>query len=153
MKGTFNGEGVDMSGGGVIAPPGAYTLRVKKVYDTDKQGNPKVTKNGDPMVSALCEVDDAGPYLGATVFYNVTFMARNPDGSAKKGSGMAVQFLKVIGEPWEGEFEYDTDRWIGRSFRAKLKVSNGFDGSPRNEIAALIDPDKPESGDNDGVPF
>lgn len=149
MKGSYSSKGVDV-GGNVIAPAGTYTLNVKRVFDTDKNGNPKVTKNGDPMVSVLCEVDDVGEYLGATVFHNVTFMARNPDGTAKKGSGMAVHFLKSIGEPWEGDFEYDTDRWPGRAFRAKLKVTKDMNGIPRNEIAYLIDEDRPQE---DEVPF
>lgn len=150
MRGSYSSEGVDMQGN-VIAPPGTYLLKVKKVFDTDKEGNPKITKNGDPMVSVLCEVDDVGPYLGATLFHNVTFMARNPDGSAKRGSGMAVKFLKSIGEPWEGDFEWDSDRWIDRSFKAKLKVTKDQNGLPRNEIAELVDEEKPES--DDAVPF
>lgn len=149
MRGVYSSKGVDV-GGNVIAPPAVYTLKVKKVFDTDKAGQPKVTKNGDPMVSVLCEIDDVGPYLGSTIFHNVTFMGRNADGSARKGAGMAIAFLKAIGEPWEGDFEYDTDNWIGRSFRAKLKVSKDMNGLDRNEIGYVVTEDKPE---DDSVPF
>jgi hypothetical protein len=72
---------------------------------------------------------------------------------------MAVHFLKVIGEPWEGDFDYDTDKWVGRTFRAKLKVTKDLNDMPKNEIAFLIDPlpsDGPVLGakeETDAVPF
>jgi hypothetical protein len=137
-RGNYNATGVDMSGN-VIAPPGVYTLKVKKAYDTDKEGNPKMTKNGDPMVSVLCEVDDVGPYLGATVWNNVCFLGRNPDGSARKGAGIAIKFLKSIGEPWEGKFEWDSDNWPGRTFKARLKVATDQNKNPKNEIDEYVD--------------
>lgn len=159
MRGNYSSKGVDV-GGNVIAPPAVYSLKIKKVYDTDKEGNQKVTKNGDPMVSVLCEIDDTGPYLGSTVWHNVTFMVPEPvldkagkptgETRVRKGAGMALHFLKVIGEPWEGDFEYDTDMWAGKLFRAKLKVSKGMDGVDRNEIAYLVDD---ETKVDEEVPF
>lgn len=152
MRGSYSSRGVDV-GGNVVAPAGTYTLKIKKVFDTDREGNVKVTKNGDPMVSVLCEIDDTGEYLGGTVWHNVTFLGRNEDGTAKKGAGMAIHFLKTIGQEWEGDFEWDSDDWIGATFRAKLKVTKDKSGQPRNEIAYLLDDEKPEDKPQDEVPF
>lgn len=161
MRGSYDSKGIEVGSSNVVAPAGEYSLRVKRVFDTDKKTDlPKKTRDGDPMVSVLCEIDDAGPYLGATVWHNVTFFRRNEDGSPRKGAGMALHFLRVIGEEWgEGgaSFVYDTDRWIDRTFRAKLRVGKDMNGLPRNEIALLIDPiDQPSvpvKSDGDEVPF
>lgn len=148
MRGSYSSKGTDV-GGNLVAPAGLYTLKIKKVYDTDKEGNPKVSGKGDPMVSVLCEINE-GEFLGSTLWHNVTFMGKDETGKPKKGAGMAVHFLKVIGQPWEDDFEYDSDNWPGKVFRANLKVTT-FNGNVRNEIGYLVDPEKPESDDT--VPF
>jgi hypothetical protein len=134
-----------------VAPAGDYYLKVKRVFDTDKEGNQKFTRNGDPMVSVLCEIDDAGEWLGTTLWHNVIFMNREADGTAKKGAGMALHFLKSIGEPWEGDFEYDTARWPGKRFKAKLKLTKDQFGQPKNEIHYLIDEET--AATDEEVPF
>lgn len=30
-----------------------------------------------------------------------------------KGAGMAIKFLKTIGQPWEGDFTVDASKWVG----------------------------------------
>ncbi len=143
MRRRYNSTGVDLDGGKyTIAPEGIYDLIIKKVTDT-KDGQPWKTKNGDDYVSVECEVD-SGDYMGAKVWHGVTFM--DP---SKKGAGMAVQFLKAIGEPWEGDFEIDTNNWEGRTFTAKLIVGKTNQGKDRNEIAYLITGEKVD----DEVPF
>jgi hypothetical protein len=145
MRMSYDSTGVDVNGpSSVPAPAANYTLEIKQVFDTDKEGNPRRTKNGDPMVSARCEIADANEWLGTTVWHNITFLPKE-----KKGAGMAVAFLKAIGEPWEGAFEIDTDNWKDKTFRAKLKVVTGLNGQPRNEVAYLL---SDETKDED-VPF
>jgi len=132
MSFSFNAKGIKMDEA-AVAPEGVYTLQIKKASDFDKEGNPRITKNGDPYVSVKCEIDDTGEWLGTTVFHNVTFLPKE-----KKGAGMALQFLKAIGEPYEGVFDVEPDNWIGKRFRAKLKVTKDLNGRPKNEIAYLI---------------
>ena len=38
-------------------------------------------------------------------------------------------FLKAIGEPYKGEFEIDTDSWIGKQFYATVKHTKSKDGT------------------------
>ncbi len=125
-----------------VAPEGVYTLAITKITDT-KDGLQWKTKNGDDYVSVETQIDDSGEYLGKKIWYGVTFMA---DPNAK-GASMSIQFLKYIGEPWEGKFDIDTDRWIGKRFKAKVKIGKDMQGRPKNEVAWIIDPDEDE------VPF
>ncbi len=38
-------------------------------------------------------------------------------------------FLKAMGEPYKGQFDTDTDRWIGRQFYATIKHTKSKDGT------------------------
>lgn len=46
-----------------------------------------------------------------------------------KGFYFSRLFLKAIGEDYKGEFEVETDRWIGRQFYATVKHSKSKDGT------------------------
>lgn len=46
-----------------------------------------------------------------------------------KGFYFTVLFLKAIGESYKGEFEIDTDRWLGRQFYATVKHTRSKDGT------------------------
>lgn len=146
MKKVYDSTGVKMDGEFEAAPEGMYDLLVAKITDT-KDGEPWKTKNGDDYVSVECEIAN-GEWQGKKIWHGVTFM----DDTSRKGAGMAIHFLKSIGEPWQGKFDIDTDNWPGKIFRAKLKVGKDNQGRPRNEIAYLVSEDKPET-DDDAVPF
>lgn len=46
-----------------------------------------------------------------------------------KGFYFTTLFLKAIGEPYKGQFEVETDHWIGRQFYATVKHSPSKDGT------------------------
>ena len=159
MTFKYESDTNDMRGGFSLVPVGIYTLIIVKVTE-------KTSKNGDPLVNAECEIDDAGPYLGKKIWHNVTFI---PKGG--KGAGMAVHFLKSIGEPFEGEIDVNPSNWIGKRFLAKLKIEEDSMGNPRNSIAFVksdivlpsedkkmtldqaIEKTKEISKDDDKIPF
>lgn len=136
MSFPYDASNINVDTSFPVAPEGIYSLVIK---DTKE----KTTKNGDSMVAVRCEIEDANEWLGTIVWHNVTFLP--PE---KKGAGMAVNFLKNIGEPWEGKITVSPTRWVGKQFRCKLKVSKDLQGRPRNEIAFILD-----SQENDEVPF
>lgn len=144
MRKFYDSTNVRMEGSFVPAPEGIYVLSIVKVTDR-KDGGQWKTKNGDDYVSVECEISDRGDSFGKKIWYGVTFM-NDPEA---KGAGMSVHFLKSIGEPWEGKFEIDTDAWIGKKFKARVIVTKGLNGKPRNEVAWIIDGDE----DSDEVPF
>jgi hypothetical protein len=149
MRMNYNSDGIELGTVPAAALPGEYSLIVRQVFDKDKEGNQKETKNGDPMVSVRLEIDDAGEWLGTTVWHNVIFMKKDTNGKHKKGAGLAIQFLKALNQPHKNDFKIDTDQWEDRTFRAKLKVGKDMNGNPRSEIQYIIDEKEPEAE----VPF
>jgi hypothetical protein len=142
MRRPYDSTGVSLDTNFTPAPAGVYWLKIVKVTDT-KDGLPWLTKNGDDYCSVECEIDDVGEHMGKKVWHGVTIME-----PTKKGAGMAILFLKAIGEPWEGQFDIDSDNWVGKRFRAKLIVGKDQKGRPRNELAYLVSEDAGEE-----VPF
>lgn len=137
MSFSYNAEGVEMGGKFSPAPAGIYSLVIEEAKE-------KTTKKGDRMVSAKCSIDDAGEYLGRTVWHNVTFLPKE-----RKGAGMALEFLKAIGEPYEGLFDVDADNWKGKTFKAKVGIEKDLKGIDRNTISFLL-----KQGEDDSeVPF
>lgn len=152
MKREYDSTGVNMENNFTAAPEGVYNLVVVKANDM-KNGMPWKTQKGDDYVSVECEIDDAGEWLGKKLWHGVTFIDPvdangkprvDAEGKPRKGAGMALIFLKAIGEPYQGKFEIDTDNWAGKRFRAKLRVSKDMKGNPRNEIAYIITEDQKE---------
>ena len=128
---NYNAEGIDVESGFKVATEGEYNIVIR---DTQEKTT-KVKEDGTggyPMVSVRCEIDDTGEALGVSFFHNVTFIPKG-----QKGAGMALFFLKAIGEPVEGNLEVDPQRWIGKRFKAKVNVGE-YKGKRRNEIAYLI---------------
>lgn len=95
-------EGISVNDEFVI-PDDEYVLEIVKV----KEG---LSKDGNfPQVVVNFKVAE-GPRKGFPVnFHYVTFKK-----AGDKGAGMAIKFLKTIGQPWEGEFEVDADKWVGK---------------------------------------
>lgn len=145
MKRRYNSDGMETGTKYTPFPIGDYLFVIKKVTDT-KNGATWKTKNGDDYVQVECEVDE-GDYLGRKVWYGVTFM----DDKSRPGAGMSIKFLKTIGEPYQGDFDIDSDNWVGKRFRARIKIGRNSKGDQVNEIAWLIDEDTKLSEDE--IPF
>lgn len=78
-------------------------------------------KNDENIVVTKLEIAD-GPEIGRSILHRV-----NLD-SEWKGFFFTRMFLKVLGEPYKGEFEADSDNWIGRLFYATIKHNQGNNG-------------------------
>lgn len=120
MPYEYNTDGADMSGqGDFIIADGEYIMRI----DDAKEGRSKKEKE----YQVICDLKVAdGDQKGFPVrFHRITFCdpKRSP-----KGAGMAIHFLKTIGQPWEGKPNIDPSHWVGKVFLAWLEASdfNGF---------------------------
>lgn len=136
MPGSHNGAGIEMgSGGGEPFPEGDYLLRVDKV----EAGKIKTGANaGCDKVTVSFKVV-GGEYAGREINYHtVSFL---PKGA--KGAGMALTFLKCIGEPYstEGPFSWDETHWIGRVCKAFVVVEPDQQGRKWNKIKWVNEPD------------
>lgn len=143
----FNATGIDPDSKGTskVLPKGWYDLRivefVSKAGDTyPKEGR---TKNNDPMVNILCEVFNHAEFAGERVFHTVTFLK-----AGTPGAGMSVHFLKTIGQPFEGQFDVDTSKWVGAEF-AGYVIQEEYNGKLKNKIGEL----KPIAKKSEGLPF
>ena len=133
----YNSEGIEMDSDFTI-PDGEYVLEVTNT----KEGE---SKNGDYQVVVdfkVCEGERKGFQVR---YYYVTFFA---DKKAK-GAGMAINFLKSIGEPWEGDFTIEPDNWKTKRVNSWLEAQE-YNGRKNMKVKWV----KPVEADQlESVPF
>lgn len=120
----YDGTGVDAEGGfPIITEEGWFPFRI--VAATEGQ-----SKNGDyqVVVDAVC-LDAKWRDYG--VRHWITFLPKE-----QKGAGMALHFLKVIGQPYEGVFDIEPKNWERRMFMGKVIVST-YEGKKNNKFAEI----------------
>lgn len=108
MPFSYNAGNMTPSGF-VEIPDGEYILKIVSAQ-------PGTTQNGDDKVTVDYEIA-AGSFKGEQISYhNITFFKD----TNSKGAGIALNFLKCIGEPYEGQFEVDEKNWLGRRVKAMV---------------------------------
>lgn len=120
----YDGTGVDASGGfPIIETEGWYAFRV--VLAT-----PGKSKNGDyqVVVDTVC-LDIRWKDYG--VRHWVTFLPKT-----SMGAGMALHFLKCIGEPYEGIIDVDPMGWERKTLMGKVIVSE-HQGKRNNKFSEV----------------
>ncbi len=126
-----------------LIPESEFNFIITAVTDT-KNGEVWKTKNGDDYVQIECQVDDQCEWTGRKLWHGVTIMDEG-----KKGVFFLISFLGSIGEPNDGKFIINTDNWIGKRFKAKVKQGKDLKGREKNEIAYFIS----QKQADDEVPF
>ena len=96
-----------------------------------------------PKVDFLAEVIDDEEFNEERIFHSVTFMPKGKD-----GAGMAIHFLKTIGQPYEGAIKPDAQAWVGAKFMG-YAITDEYKGKTKNKLGEikLYEPKK------DGVPY
>lgn len=103
MSFQYNASNVKPTSGGFAPlPKGKYLLQIEKATE-------KRSRNGDPMVVVDFKVMDARYSSRRIRFHHVTFL---PEETA--GAGIAIHFVKTIGEPHEGHLAVEPTRWLGK---------------------------------------
>ena len=91
------------------------------------------TQKGDPKVTLkLIGLD--GPNQGRRIRHTVIFF---PEGNSAEW--IAKAFMSAIGverNPETGEFEYDTDNWPGRKFKATVEHGE-YQGQKQNNLRKI----------------
>lgn len=133
MPGKHNAEGIEMNNAQQPFPEGDYHLKIIKADEgTIKSG----ANAGCAKVTCDLEVV-GGEYAGRKIGYHtVSFLPKT-----SKGAGMALSFLKAIGEPYEGEFAWDEGNWIGRVLKAKVVIEPDQEGNKWNRVKWVNEPD------------
>lgn len=151
MSFDFDGRGIiveDKQFVKKLMPKGNYDYEIVEFVSKAGDSYPKEgkTKNGDPKVDFLAQVITPGEFEGERVFHSVAFLPKD-----KNGAGMAIHFLKTIGQPWEGKFKVDPQAWIGERFRG-YTVQDEYNGQKNNKIKGIEPIGVPTIGDS-GLPF
>lgn len=92
-----------------LIPNGKYQFRIT-------EATPSKSAKGHFMVVLKCEIINDLTLMGRGVKHWVTFLP--PE---NKAAGMAIHFLKTIGQPWEGKFDITVADWIGSEFTGSVK--------------------------------
>lgn len=121
MGGKYNSGGAIPTEMGQPIPRGEYAMEITQVLP----GRSKAS--GTEMVTVTAKILDEAQ-RNRTIKHYVMF---HPTGH--QSVGMTLHFLKTIGEPWEGEFEWDETRWIGRRFMGTVEWEM-FNGNPSHKI-------------------
>ena len=151
MKGRADSTGATENGGGfVMIPDGEYTVKITEI-------SPGQTKAGDPMMTLTLEVCSMGEFGGRKLWDRIIIPQQGS--SAFAIMGRTMHFLHCIGEPYEGQFTWNTDNWQGQFVKveigsAKYTDKNGNE-KIKNEVKAYLLEEKPasEAAKDDGIPF
>lgn len=124
MSRKYDGTGVDASGGyPIIEKEGWYPFRIVVATEgTSKSGCYQVT------VDSVCLDPRWKDY---PVRHWVTFLPKE-----QKGAGMALHFLKSIGEPYEGVVDVEPMNWERKTFMGKVTI-NEYEGKRNNKFAEV----------------
>lgn len=98
--------------GDYVLPKGKYLLEIIKAEEGWVSGNGRYKITVDFIIRKPVEFDG-----NSIRFHTVTFML-----AGEKGAGIAIHFLKTIGEPY-GELEkleIEPRRWIGKRLWAEI---------------------------------
>lgn len=129
----YDATNVKPTGGFDPVPMGDYTLVINAITE-------KTTRNGDPGYSLELEVVEPTQYANRKIWHFLTLLPFDVDGTgtAAKGAGMAIHFLKTIGEPWEGKIKVNPNNWFGRTLKAKVGIVPDSMGRDKNIIVSLF---------------
>jgi hypothetical protein len=139
----YDATGVDASGGfPLIEKEGWYPFRIVVATEGKSKDN-----DYQVVVDAVC-LDSRWKDYG--IRHWVTFLPKS-----KPGAGMALHFLKCIGEPYEGVIDVNPMAWERKTFMGYAIVNKFTDKEgreKRNNKLDKISPIKDETGIEFGEP-
>ncbi len=144
MRGSINLSGVS-EGGTFGIQDGIYVVEITRTMD-------KITKNNDTMISVQFTIK--GSFHNDNWIWDNVILSENTTSPGYKMLGKAKHFLRIIGEEYEGNnVIYDTENWIGKRLRIKVKKNEVVEHLLLSE-EAKGEENGTEVQNNDGdVPF
>jgi len=146
MSFPYDGTGVEVKEftGFDPVPENMYDLEITDFKE-------QLTRNGDQMVNITTEIVESLEYNGRKIWHNIVFLPKE-----HKAAGIAIHFLKCIGEPCEGKFIVDPDNWITKRFRAKVGIEQYTDKNGANKkknAVIFVEPPTVQAPTVKDVPF
>lgn len=141
MSYRYDSRGIQPRAAGVfkLLPPGRYLVEIV-TYEERQTKNKDYCVVIDVKVIKPNVVNDV-PVFGELIkFHYITFLP--PD---SKGAGIAIHFLKSIGEPWEQAEDLDIEpsRWVGKVFVAKVGIDKYETGDGKERQKNVIETVEP----------
>lgn len=106
-----------------ILPDGIYMFEIAEKQDT-------MSKGGDVMIKITLRCIEE-EHNGALVWDQILLPL--PDSPAHRVIGRSKRFLHAIGEPFQGNFDVDTDNWEGKIVEAKISKGE-YNGKSKNIV-------------------
>ena len=107
-----------------ILSPGWYNFKVITVYDTDRDGNPLVSRNGQSYLKLVCIEGESGVSI-----LHFLFLAEE---NAHKISAL-IHACRLAVEDGQ-QLVINCETFLGAEFRGRVDANTGFDGIFRNRI-------------------
>lgn len=150
-KGTVNYEGIDeqeeRQPGTSLLPKGKYLFQITEKID-------KTSAKGDPMVNITLQCQEDG-FERNKVWDNIVIP--NPNSPSIGIAGRTKHFLHCIGEPYQGQFNWDSDNWAWKKVYANVVIKKLDSGKEINNVVGyVLDEDlinKFAESNNDSFPF
>ena len=135
----YDTRGLKPWAGSYTVPAGKYKLRI---IDTKE----KQSTTGYDMVVVDFDIAE-GPHTGRKIMYHyVTFL---PPENA--GAGIALHFLKTIGQPYDGVFAINHMNWRGKHLMADI-IEERYNGRVNNKLKAVY-PVAADKEEPEAIPF
>jgi len=149
-RGNADFTNVNEQGVAPMIPKGQYQAEILSKKDN-------TSKNGDPMIAIQISII-GGKYDNQWLWDNIVIP--RVGSPAFKIASRTKHFLHCIGEPFEGEFLWDSDRWIGRklSIMVDIELPNEYHSFNKPFVSQYLMPEIKETidldaEDKEGVPF
>jgi len=118
-----------------LMPDGNYMFEISEVSDG-------YSNNGDPMPNICLRCIEDGEYEGRKVWDNIVIP--EPDSAAHKIIGRTKRFLHAIGEPYQGDFQTDTENWQNKTVEVRVGTDE-YKGRKKNIVSRYLISEKQQN--------
>lgn len=111
-----------------LMPNGDYMFEISEVSDG-------YSANNDPMPNINLRCIEDGDNEGKRVWDNI--LIPEPDSLAHKIIGRTKRFLHAINEPYQGDFDVDTDNWQNKTVEVRIGTEE-YKGRKKNVVLRYL---------------
>lgn len=111
-----------------LLPKGKYLFQIVEKID-------KTTAKGDPMINITLQCQEDG-YEQNRAWDNIVIP--HPVSPSIGIAGRTKHFLHCIGEPYQDQFEWDSDNWAWKKVYANIDIKKLDSGKEINVVTGYI---------------
>jgi len=143
MRIERNYDGVPEQEDIALMPNGDYMFEITEVSDG-------YSNSGDPMPNICLRCIEDGECEGKKVWDNI--LIPEPDSAAHKIIGRTKRFLHAIREPYQGDFDVDTENWLNKTVEVKIGTDE-YKGRKKNIALRYLISDKQQEKHDKSMDF